>query len=158
MKALINQFIRLGDVAKGNAKSLLLAVILPFICSHLVVLLARQIGMPYRLGLDFIHGLFVLGYLAAIVRLEFFGLAKFGFAMPKFFWPGFQPLVLASISVVLIGLPVALALHPITQGLEALAEERGGLWAFVPTIMVPEFIMTTLVGLALAAALGKVSS
>lgn len=114
--------------------------------------------MPYRLGLDFVHGIFVLGYLAAIVRLEFFGLAKFGFAVPKLRWPGFKSLFLAAVSVGLIGLPVALILHPITQGLEAFADERGGLWAFVPTIMVPEFTMTTLVGLALAAALGKVSS
>lgn len=157
MKALIYQFKSLGQIVKEHGRSLLLAVLLPFICSHLVVLLARQIGMPYRLGLDAVHGVFVLGYLAAVVRLEFYGLAKIGFAMPRFAWPGLKPLFLAAVSVVLIGLPVALALHPITQALEAIAEERGGLWAFVPTIMVPEFTMTTLVGLALAAALGKVT-
>ncbi|PCI39024.1 MAG: hypothetical protein COB46_09945 [Rhodospirillaceae bacterium] len=158
MKALIHQFKFLGQILKKHGLSLLLAVLLPFICSHLVVLLARQIGMPYRLGLDFIHGVFVLAYLAAVVRLKFSGMAKFGFAMPRLACPGLKPLFLAAVSVVLIGLPVALALHPLTQALEALADERGGLWAFVPTIMVPEFTMTTLVGLALAAALGKVKS
>ena len=56
----------------------------------------------------------------------------------------------------LIGVPVAFLLHPLTQLLETISDDRGGFWLYVPTIMVPEFIMTTLIGLALAAALGKV--
>jgi len=137
--------------------AILVAALLPFVISHLVVLQARHIGMPSRLGLDFVHGLFVLSYLTVIVRLNFQGVARFGFAVPRPRWPGFEALVLATISVILIGLPAALILHPITQALEALASDQGGLWAFVPTIMVPEFIMTTLIGLALAASFRKVA-
>ena len=137
--------------------AVLLAALLPFVISHMVVLQARHIGMPSRLGLDFIHGLFVLSYLTAVVRMNFQGAARFGFAVPRPRWPGFEAMALATLSVVLIGLPAALILHPITQGLEALASEQGGLWAYIPTVMVPEFIMTTLIGLALAASFRKVA-
>ncbi|MBL4748557.1 MAG: hypothetical protein JKY17_07330 [Magnetovibrio sp.] len=134
-----------------NGGAMLLAALIPFICSHLVVMQARHIGMPIRLGLDLVHGLFVLSYLTAVVGMAFQGWAKFGLAVPKPRWPGIRPLVLATFAVGLIGLPVAFALHPVTQGLEAIAAGRGGWWAFIPTAMLPEFIMTTLVGLALAA-------
>jgi len=148
----------MGRLLRTHFSALLLAAVLPFVCSHLVVLLARQIGMPYRLGLDFVHGLFVLSYLTVVVQLRFDGLAKFGFAVARPRWPGFQPLILAVCAVVLIGLPAALVLHPAVQALESLADQNGGAWALVPTVMFPEFIMTTLIGLALAAGKGKVSS
>lgn len=136
--------------------ALLLAAFLPFVLSHLVVLQAREIGMPFRLGLDLIHGLLVLSYLSAVVRLDFAGLSRFGFGVPKLRWPGVKPLAMAGASVVVIGFPVAWLLHPLTQLLETITAEEGGLWHFLPTVMLPEFIMTTLVGLALAVALRKV--
>jgi hypothetical protein len=137
--------------------ALMLAALMPFVFSHLVVLQARHMGMPYRLGLDIAHGLFVLSYLTVVMRMHFSGAAKFGFAVPRPRWPGFEAVVLAGVSVLLIGFPAALILHPITQTLEALADDQGGLWSYVPTVMMPEFIMTTLIGLALAAAMRKVA-
>ena len=154
MNVLLSQLQLVWHLLRLHYGGLMLAVIFPFICSHLVVLFAREIGMPYRLGLDFAHGVFVLGYLTTVVRLEFLGLGQFGFSWPRLKWPGLEVLATALVSVILIGLPIALILHPLTQSLE----QNDGVWAIIPTVMVPEFIMTTLLGLALAAALGKVKS
>ena len=126
-----------------------LAAILPFIASHWVVMQARHIGMPERLVLDLLHGFIVLSYLTAVVRIaqsRASPVARAGFAWPKVRWPGIANLLRAAIIVILIGLPLALALHPIVQALEA---AQG--FTF-PVTMLPEFIMTTLVGLVLAAA------
>jgi len=157
LKAVRIQLQTMWHLVRKQFGAVLIAALLPFVLSHLVVLQARHIGMPSRLVLDFTHGLFVLSYLTVVVRLNFQGAARFGFAVPRPRWPGFEGLVLATISVILIGLPAALILHPITQGLEAIAQDQGGLWTYVPTVMVPEFIMTTLIGLALAASFRKVA-
>lgn len=140
---------RLGPVA--------LAAVLPFIASHLVVMQARRIGMPERLVLDLLHGVIVLAYLTAAVRIaqsRAQGLARFGFAWPRTRWPGFAALARMTGVVVLVGLPFALILHPLVEALES-AQAGSGL--YLPVTMLPEFVMTTLVGLVLAAQTGKVA-
>lgn len=130
---------------------ILLAAIVPFITSHLVVMQARHIGMPERIILDLLHGFIVLSYLTAVIRTaesRASGIARAGFAWPKVRWPGFTNLLRAAIIVILIGLPLALALHPAVQALEAAQAGQG---FYFPVTMLPEFIMTTLVGLVLAA-------
>jgi len=146
----------MGRLARTHFGALLLAAFLPFICSHLIVLQARFVGMPYRLGLDISHGLFVLAYLSTVARLEFQGLARFGFARPRFVWFGVKPLALALVCVMLVGVPMAFLLHPLTHMLEQMNVDQRGLWTAVPTVMVPEFTMTALIGLALAAVRVKV--
>jgi len=141
---------------RRNFGAIFLAVLLPFMLSHLVVLQAREMGMPYRLGLDIVHGAVVLSYLSVVVRLKFSGPAQFGFGFATPRWPGLSVLLQSTFAVVVIGLPIALALHPLTQALEGLSMAHGGTWDLVPTVMLPEFTITTLVGLSLAAALHKV--
>lgn len=141
---------RLGPIA--------LAALLPFIVSHLMVLQARRIGMPERLALDLLHGLVVLSYLTACVRVAQgpgTGLARFGIAMPKPSWPGLDVMARVTGAVVLVGLPLAVLLHPLVQAMEA-AQGAGAL--YLPVTMLPEFVMTTLVGLALAAGTARAPS
>ncbi len=154
--ALIQLLKTTGHLARTRLGPIALAAVLPFIASHLVVLQARRIGMPERLALDLLHGVIVLGYLTATVRIaqsRAQGLARFGFAWPKTRTPGLAAIVRMAGVVVLVGLPLALILHPAVQALEA-AQAGHGL--YLPVTMLPEFIMTTLVGLVLAAEMGKV--
>lgn len=145
-----------GYLARTRLRSVALAAVLPFIASHLVVLQARQIGMPERLVLDLLHGFIVLSYLTAAVRIaqsRAVGAVRFGVAWPKTRWPGLGSIVRMAGVVVLIGLPLALLLHPLVQAIE-LAQNAGAV--YFPVTMLPEFVMTTLVGLVLAAETGKV--
>lgn len=138
-------------LARTRIGWIFLAAILPFIASHVVVMQARHIGMPERLALDLLHGFIVLSYLTAVIRTaqsRASPMARAGFAWPKVRWPGFARLLRAAIIVILIGLPLALALHPLVQALEAAQAAQG---FYFPVTMLPEFIMTTLVGLVLAA-------
>ena len=138
-------------VARTRIGWIFLAAIVPFVASHLVVMQARHIGMPQRLMLDLLHGFIVLSYLTAVIRIaqsRATGMTRAGFAWPKVRWPGVAPLLRATIIVSLIGLPLALALHPIVHTLEAAQAGQG---FYFPVTMLPEFIMTTLVGLVLAA-------
>lgn len=146
------------SLARTRIGWIALAAILPFIASHLVVMQARTIGMPERLGLDLLHGFIVLSYLTAVIRTaqsRASGMARAGFAWPKVRWPGFASLLRAAIIVSVIGLPLALALHPIVQALEAAQAAQD---FYFPVTMLPEFIMTTLVGLVLAAELNSTQS
>ena len=144
-----------AHLARTRLGALALAALLPFVASHVVVLQARQIGMPERLLLDALHGVLVLSYLTAAVRVakgEALGLARFGFAWPRGIrLPGVQALVTMGAVVVLIGLPAAWALHPLTHVIEDWAVQSVSAWAAVPTVMVPEFVMTTLLALVMAA-------
>jgi len=84
------------------------------------------------------------------------GAARFGVAMPvKLIWPGIHALVRMAVAVTLIGLPAALLLHPLTHIIEDRAVQFFSAWAAVPTVMVPEFVMTTLVALVIAAETAK---
>ncbi|MCR4379047.1 MAG: hypothetical protein NUV50_13250 [Rhodospirillales bacterium] len=142
-------------LARKRLSALGLAAVLPFVASHVVVLQARQIGMPERLALDALHGVLVLSYLTAAVRVaqgEAVGAARFGFAWPcGIRLPGVQALMTMGAVVLLIGLPAAWALHPLTHVIEDWAVQSASAWAAVPTVMVPEFVMTTLLALVLAA-------
>ena len=143
---------RLGPVA--------LAALVPFIASHLVVLQARRIGMPERLVLDLVHGIIVLSYLTACVRVaqgRARGLDRLGIAGPKPSWPGLGVMAQVIAAVIVIGLPVAVLLHPLVQAMETAQAGPGAGAFYLPVTMLPEFIMTTLVGLALAAGTGKVA-
>lgn len=161
MNAFVSLLKTLLHLARTRLGPVALAALLPFILSHLVVLQARRIGMPERLVLDVLHGAVVLSYLTACVRVAQgpgTGLARFGLAMPKPTWPGFGVMARVTGAVVLIGLPTALLLHPLVQAMEAAQNNLGAGALYLPVTMLPEFIMTTLVGLALAAGTGKVSS
>lgn len=141
---------RLGPVA--------LAALAPFVASHLVVLQARRIGMPERLVLDAVHGVIVLSYLGAAVRVaqgRAVGAARVGLAWPRVRWPGWGAIVKMTAAVVIIGLPVALLLHPLTRAVEAWAAQAAGAWIAVPTVMIPEYVMTALVALVLAGETAK---
>lgn len=142
---------RIGPIA--------LSAVLPFVASHLVVMQARSIGMPERLALDLLHGFIVLGYLAALVKVaggRASGLAKFGFAWPRNIkLPGLRVLATMAAAVIVVGLPLALLLHPMVQALEGWQMDFG---IYLPVTMLPEFVMTTLVGLVIAAQTGKVAS
>ena len=141
---------RIGPVA--------LCAVLPFVASHLVVMQARSIGMPERLVLDLLHDFIVLGYLTALVRVaggEALSLARIGFAWPRGIkLPGLGVLVTMAAAVVIVGLPLALLLHPMVQALEGWQMDFG---IYLPVTMLPEFVMTTLVGLVIAAQTGKVA-
>jgi len=144
-----------GDLARRRLGWVALAALAPFAISHLVVLQARRIGLPERLALDLVHGLFVLSYLTACVRVaqgRAYALARFGFALPKPSWPGFGVMARVVVVVVVVGLPVALLLHPFVQMLERMQTGAG---LYIPVTMLPEFVMTTLVGLALAASMDQ---
>lgn len=146
-------------LARTRLGSVALAALVPFIASHLVVLQARRIGMPERLVLDLVHGLIVLSYLTACVRVaqgRARGLDRFGIAGPKPSWPGLAVMVQITAAVVVIGLPVAVLLHPLVQSMEAAQAGLSAGALYLPVTMLPEFVMTTLVGLALAAGTGKV--
>jgi len=146
------------SLARTRIGWIALAAILPFIASHLVVMQARHIGMPERLGLDLLHGFIVLSYLTAVVRTaqsRTSGMARVGLAWPKVRWPGFGSLLRVAIMVCVIGLPLALALHPLVQALES---AQAGQEFYFPVTMLPEFIMTTVVGLVLAAELNSTQS
>lgn len=135
------------------------AGVLPFAASHAVVMVARTIGTPERLALDLLHGFIVLGYLTAIVRIaggqgqgqgHGQGLARFGYAWPRRIrLPAFADMLSIAAVVVMIGLPVALLLHAIVQAAEAW-QARADMAVYIPVTMVPEFVMTTLIGLAIA--------
>jgi len=146
-------------LAWAHKSRIALAALLPFIASHLVVLQARAVGMPERLVLDLLHGVIVLGYLAALVRVaqgegEVAGLARFGFVWPRGIkFPTLGVLAVMAAVVVIIGLPLALLLHPLVQGLEGWQQDQG---FYLPVTMLPEFVMTTLVGLVIAAQSRKV--
>ena len=115
------------QLARTRLGLIALAAVLPFIASHLVVLQARRIGMPERLILDLLHGVIVLAYLTACVRLaqsRGAGAARFGIAWPKPHRLGLAALLRVAGAVVLVGLPLALALHPVVQAIEA-AQEIG---------------------------------
>jgi len=64
-------------------------------------------------------------------------------------------LVRVTAAVIVIGLPVAALLHPLVQAMETAQAELGAGAFYLPVTMLPEFVMTTLVGLALAAGTGK---
>lgn len=142
---------RIGPIA--------LSAVLPFIASHGVVMQARSIGMPERFVLDLLHGFIVLGYLTALVKVaggEASGLARFGFAWPRGIkLPGLRVLASMAAVVIVIGLPLALLLHPLVQALEVWQMNFG---IYLPVTMLPEFVMTTVVGLVIAAQTGKVAS
>ena len=145
----------IGHLARTRLGVVALAAIVPFVASHLVVLQARRIGMPERLILDFLHGVIVLSYLTAVVRIaqnrgvgRAVGAAWFGLAWPKTRWPGLAVVARMTAATVLIGLPLALLLHPLVQAIE-LAQDAGAI--YFPVTMLPEYVMTTLVGLVLAA-------
>ena len=141
---------RIGPIA--------LAAVLPFIASHGVVMAARRVGMPERLVLDLLHGFIVLAYLTATVRLaqsRGSGWARFGFARPRRVrWPGLGRVAAMAAVVLVIGLPVALLLHRLVQTLETVQANAG---LYLPVTMLPEFVMTTLVGLVIAAGTAKIS-
>lgn len=158
MRSLFDLLKTTFTMARTRIGWIFLAAILPFIASHLVVMQARSIGMPERLGLDLLHGFIVLSYLTAVVRIaqrRASPIAHAGLAWPKIRWPGFASLLRAAILVCFIGLPLALVLHPIVQGLESAQATQG---FYFPVTMLPEFIMTTLVGLVLAAELNSTQS
>lgn len=163
MSAIFRTFVQVltttSRLAWTRGPALAFAALIPFVVSHGVVLQARQIGMPERLLLDALHGVLVLSYLTAAVRVakggalgEALGLARCGFAWPRGIrLPGVQALVTMGAVVVLIGLPAALLLHPLTHVIENWAVQSASAWAAVPTVMVPEFVMTTLLALVIAA-------
>lgn len=159
LRAFLHLLNMTAHLARTRLLALGLAAVLPFVASHVVVLQARQIGMPERLVLDLLHGVLVLSYLTAAVRVaqgQAVGAARFGAAMPsKLSWPGFAALMRMAAAVVLIGLPAALLLHPLTHVIEDWAVQSASAWAAVPTVMVPEFVMTTLVALVIAAETAK---
>ena len=138
------------QLARTRLGLIALAAVLPFIASHLGGLQARGCGMPERLVLDLLHGFIVLSYLTAAVRIAQSrgqGIARFGFAWPKPHRLGVAALLRVAGTVVLVGLPLALALHPAVQAIEA-AQATSTLR--FPVTMLPEFVMTTWVGLVLA--------
>lgn len=149
-----------GQLARTRLGAVALAAVVPFVASHVVVMTARQIGMPERLVLDLLHGFIVLSYLTAAVRIGQSRAqgraARFGFALPRrIALPGFAALARMAGVVVLIGLPAALLLHPLVEAAEAWQAQAG---LYLPVTMIPEFVMTTVVALVLAAGTGKVAS
>ena len=135
-----------------------MAAIVPFAASHAVVMTARSVGMPERLALDVLHGVIVLAYLGAVLRIaggsatgqEGAKLARLGFAVPKLPCVGLWKLLNAGLVLALIGVPAALAFHPLIDTLE---QVRIFGYAF-PAAMLPEFVMTALIGVILVAAAG----
>lgn len=145
-------------LARTRGGAVALAALAPFLLSHVVVMQARRVGLPERLVLDAVHGVIVLGYLGALLRVarqEAAGLACFGFALPRLSWPGFAPLLAMAAVIAAIGLPAALALHPVVEAIEAAQGPQGLGGAYFPATMLPEFVMTTLIGLVIAAQRSK---
>lgn len=160
MKAFLSLLKAILSLASTRLGPVALAALVPFIASHLVVLQARRIGMPDRLVLDLVHGIIVLSYLTACVRVaqgRGRGLDLVGIAGPKPSWPGWSVIVRVTAAVIVIGLPVAVLLHPLIQAMETAQAGPGAGALYLPVTMLPEFVMTTLVGLALAAGTGKVA-
>lgn len=156
MRAFFHLLNMTGYLARKRLLALALAAVLPFIASHLVVLQARQMGLPERLLLDMLHGVIVLSYLTAAVRVaegQAVGAARFGAAIFKLSWPGFQALVRMGAAIGLIGLPLALLAHPVVQAIES---SQNASMMYVPVTMLPEFVMTTLVALVIAAETVKI--
>lgn len=154
MEAFIKTFLQVlsatGRLAVSHAGALALAMIVPFAASHAVVMTARTVGMPERLALDVLHGVIVLAYLGAVLRLldgSATGAARLGFAVPKPPCIGLWKLIHAGLVLAVLGVPAALGLHPVIDALEGV---RVGGVAF-PAAMLPEFVMTTLIGLVLSA-------
>ena len=145
---------------KRRGLALLVAAVLPFLASHVVVMTARSVGMPERLALDLLHGVLVLAYLGAVLKIvdgEAKGLVRFGFAVPRLVWPGGVVVLKVWVVIVAFGLPAALILHPIVEGIEAAQAGREG-FLYFPAAMLPEFIMTTLIGVVWAVASAKIGS
>jgi len=161
VRALFQLLKSTAHLARTRLGAMALAVLIPFVASHLVVLQARQMGMPERLALDLLHGVLVLSYLTAAVRAaqgRAVGAARFGFAWPRGIrLPAVQALATMGAVVLLIGLPAAWALHPLTHVIEDWAVQSATAWAAVPTVMAPEFVMTTLVALVIAAETAKMN-
>lgn len=158
LRAVSQHLLRTVRLAWAHKARIALAAVLPFIASHWVVMQARSVGMPERLVLDLLHGFIVLGYLAALVRVargEASGLARFGFLWPRgITLPSLRVMAVMAVVVAIIGLPLALALHPVVQALEVWQRSHG---LYLPITMLPEFVMTTLVGLVIAAQSRKVA-
>ncbi len=146
-----------------NISAILVAIVLPFIISVGAVMVAREIGLPNRLALDAVHGVFVIFYLSTVVSATMgivpTGWARFGFSLPAIKsiarisqWKNTFSLIVAA-AIVLT--PTAIVVGLLFRRIESLLELSGNLWFEVPSHIIPEFIMTMLFGGLVSAAYNK---
>ena len=146
-----------------NFLTILQISLLPFFISIGVVMLAREIGQPTRYLLDAVHGVVVIFYLSAVVRLapgakptggQRFGLSLLSIkSIAKITqWKNTVSLIIASVIVLT---PIAVVIGMLLRRLEALFNAAGAIWFETPSNIIPEFIMTALLGGMISAAYNK---
>ncbi|MDH5187476.1 MAG: phosphoribosylanthranilate isomerase [Rhodospirillaceae bacterium] len=143
-----------------NLLPMLKLAILPFAISITVVILARDIGHPWRLVLDGVHGLIVIMFLSAgvgVVRGAMpIGMARFGFAVPKINllrriteWKTTFSLLIAAIFVMT---PLTIVVGLLFRRIEMLLLAFNITWFGVPAHIIPEFLLNIMVAGLISAA------
>lgn len=137
---------------------------LPFALSVGAVVLARLVGPPARYGFDVLHGLFLLSFITAVSRVSesqasgqlATGPSLWGWAVPRPVWPGVRPLLGLLGEVMLLIIPGAVLVFIATMLLSAVLSSIDSLVLEVVGIILPEFILNTLLGLVLGAGVAKI--
>ncbi len=150
----------------GRAYPVILrAALLPFLLSVGVVVLARMVGAPERYVLDGLHGVLVISYLTSVIRIAagtYPGPGLLSLAVPKPSWPGLRPILGMLGEALLLVLPTALFLFVLLiyfgPTLAAALTVLDSQVVFIAVQLVPEFILTTLLGLVLGHGMAKIAA
>ena len=148
-----------------NFSTMLKIALLPFFISIGVVIIAREIGPPTRYLLDAVHGVVVIFYLSAVIKLAPgtapTGWQRFGFAAPAVKsiakitqWKNTFSLIIAAAIVLM---PTALVIGLLFRRVESLLNASDAIWFETPSHIIPEFIMTMLLGGLMSATYNKAS-
>jgi len=143
---------------------LLRLAVLPFALSVGAVILARLVGPPARYGFDILHGLFLLSYITSVSRVSesqasgqlVTGPNLWGWAVPRPIWPGVRPLLGLLGEALLLIIPGIVLLFIATMVVSAALSSIDSLVLEVVGILLPEFILNTLLGLVLGAGVAKI--
>ena len=130
----------------------------PFALSLAAVYFARDIGAPARYLFDGVHGLMVLTYLTSLVRIAqgtYPGFNVMGFAVPKPAWPGMRPALSIAGEALVLMLPTAVILFFIARYTIVPISHLDNAALNVVLILVPEFLLSTLLGLVVGAGLAR---
>lgn len=143
---------------------ILRAAAVPFAVSVAAVVVARLVGPPDRYVLDGVHGLMVISYLTSLTRImrcSHPGFGVFGLAVPRpslADWPGVRAMFGMMAEALLLMLPaafimflLALNIGPFFMGIESLILSVVG-------IILPEFVLNTLLGLVIGAGMAKAAA
>jgi len=137
--------------------------VVPFAISVAAVVAAQLVGLPVRYGFDAVHGLMVISYLTAVTRVAtgtYPGVNAFGLAVPRprmSAWPGLRPVLSMLADAALLILPATFILFLLAIYIGPFVFNIESLIVHVAAVLLPEFILVTLLGLVIGVGLAKIA-